>query len=166
MIVSPSVVLLSIGVGAPVLLLALGVLYHGYVLANQPAAPDRLTEHVASAAVEPAEELVAELQDAMHEIRGQLGSQRQALSNLLSAATQSPQTARAPVLAPASGAPLPAGPSADMMDDVTPGAATEDLTGLVRRLVAEGLSDRAIARRMRIGLEEVRIARTRIGSQA
>ncbi len=165
MIVSPSVVLLSIGVGAPILLLALGVLYHAYVLANQPATPDRLMEDVASAAIEPAEALVTELQDAMHEIRGQLGSQRHALSNLLSAAS-SQSTAEAPVLAPASGAPLPVGPSPDIMDDVTPGAPAEGLTGLVRRLVAEGLSDRAIARRMRIGLEEVRIARSRIGSPA
>lgn len=162
MIVSPSVVLLSIGIGSPILLLALGVLYHGYVLASQPAAPDRLMEDVASAAVEPAEALVSELQDAMHEIRGQLGSQRDALSNLLSAAPQGQPMAQAP----ASGAPLPAGPSPEMMDGVTPGAPTEGLTGLVRRLVAEGLSDRAIARRMRIGLEEVRIARTRIGSRA
>ena len=162
MIVSPAVVLLSIGVGAPILLLALGVLYHSYVLANQSAAPDQLMEHVASAAIEPAEELVAELQDAMHEIRGQLGSQRQALSSLLSAA---PQATEAPALAPASGAPMPMSPSPEMTDEVAPGAPTEDLTGLVRRLVAEGLSDRSIARRMRIGLEEVRIARTRIGSR-
>ena len=163
MIVSPAVVLLSIGVGAPILLLALGVLYHAYVLANQPAAPDQLMEHVASAAIEPAEELVAELQDAMHEIRGQLGSQRRALSSLLSA---TPQATEAPVLAPAAGAPMPVSPSREMTDEVAPGAPTEDLTGLVRRLVAEGLSDRSIARRMRIGLEEVRIARTRIGSRA
>ena len=166
MIVSPAVVLLSIGVGAPILLLALGVLYHAYVLANQPAAPDQLMEHVASAAIEPAEELVAELQDAMHEIRGQLGSQRRALSNLLSAAPQAQQATQAPALAPAAGAPMPVSSSPGMTDDVAPGAPTESLTGVVGRLVAEGLSDRAIARRIRIGLEEVRIARTRIGSRA
>ena len=162
MIVSPAVVLLSIGVGAPLLLLALGVLYHAYVLGNQPAAPDQLMEHVARAAIEPAEELVAELQDAMHDIRGQLGSQRRALSSLLSV---TPQATAAPGLAPAAGAPMPVNPSPEMTDDVAPGAPTEGLTGLVRRLVAEGLSDRAIARRMSIGLEEVRIARTRIGSR-
>ena len=38
-----------------------------------------------------------------------------------------------------------------------------ELRATVSQLVAEGLSDRAIARRMRIGLEEVRLARLRQG---
>ena len=37
--------------------------------------------------------------------------------------------------------------------------ASQELHSMVARLVAEGLSDRAIARRLTIGMEEVRLAR-------
>ena len=37
------------------------------------------------------------------------------------------------------------------------------LSSAVAELVAEGLSDRAIARQLHIGLEEVRMARVRVG---
>jgi hypothetical protein len=175
MTASPAVVLLSIGIGAPLLLLALGVLYHAHVVARQAASPsDPLADHVREAASESGGELLAELQSSMREIRGQLTGQRQALSNLLSDAQRRQQMATppdtAPVLASASGAPLeppaePAAPTDTVLQDDDAGAAG-DLSGMIRRLVAEGLSDRAIARRLRVGLEEVRIARSRLWSRA
>jgi DNA-binding NarL/FixJ family response regulator len=41
---------------------------------------------------------------------------------------------------------------------------TADLRGSVTRLAAEGLSDRAIARQLHVGLEEVRMTRARTGN--
>lgn len=132
-------------IGVPVLLLALGLLLNAYLLARRqrvnPA--DRALDALATESVD---ELVIELARSVEEIKGQLQHQREALGGLLS------ETARA-----ATGAPAPAAASAVA---ATPGG---DLRLAVDQLVAEGLSDRSIARRLRIGLEEVRMARGRPG---
>lgn len=132
-------------IGVPVLLLALGLLLNAYLLARRqrvnPA--DRALDALATESVD---ELVIELARSVEEIKGQLQHQREALGGLLS------ETARA-----ATGAPAPVAASAVA---ATPGG---DLRLAVDQLVAEGLSDRSIARRLRIGLEEVRMARGRPG---
>jgi DNA-binding NarL/FixJ family response regulator len=153
--------LLSLGIGLPVLLLALGVFYHARVIAQQPI--DSLSAHVAEMATsEHTDELLAELHRSMQAIRQQLSQQRDSLSGMLSDTEHAARPARSR-----------AAPPAEPMRSAAPAVAPNPLRGLdpttelrsaVARLVAEGLSDRAIARQLHIGLEEVRMARTRTGS--
>lgn len=147
--------LLGISIGLPTLLLALGVIYHARVIARQPPL-DPLASHVAELATDHTDELLAELQRSMHAIREQLAQQRDSLASMLSD-HEAPSRARpAP---PVRRAETPASPNPLGGLD-----ATVELRSAVARLVAEGLSDRAIARQLHIGLEEVRMARTRTGS--
>jgi len=193
MSVSPAILLVSLTVGVPLMLLALGVLYHAYVYGRQlPAEPtaDLLGGHVEALATESAEELLFALQDAVEEMREQLAYQRDTLAGMLSEpvpafATIAPM---APVLAPAA-APnrgsREVGGFGGSLRDVAPlvaddrlmaagefvggGAAVSQAVSRAARqpradiaeLAAQGLSDRAIARELHIGLEEVRIARMR-----
>lgn len=161
MSVSPTILLITLTIGIPMMLLALGVLYHAYLFSRQPM--DLLEEHVDSLATESAEDLLFTLQEAVDEMQAQLANQREALAGMLS---ERPQAAFATV-APLS---LDAGPEDTFasMDDDLPSAAGEfvprspAMTGVrsqIARLADEGLSDRAIARELHIGLEEVRIAR-------
>jgi hypothetical protein len=172
--VSPSVLLLTIAIGVPLMLLALGVLYHAYLLSRQPLdLDDQLDQLVADP-----NDVMQGLQRSMQEIRGELTRQRVSLRQMLSErdatgarpafATATPEALAAipamPIepLDPASIialAPtlLPAEPALPI--DHTAG----ELRHAVRELLAEGLSDRAIARRLRIGLEEVRLARATTG---
>ena len=161
MSVSPSILLVTLAVGVPLMLLALGVLYHAYLYSRQPI--DALEEHVDSLATESAEDLLFALQEAVDEMQSQLAHQREALAGMLS---EKPQPAFATV------APL----SLDMdLDNDRPTAAGEFVsraqgqsptsiaeTGIraqIAQLAEAGMSDRAIARELHIGLEEVRIAR-------
>lgn len=157
MTVSPSVLLLSIAIGVPLMLLALGVLYHAHLLANQQSSD--LDAHVEQLAVNP-DEVLRGLQHSMQQVRGDLTRQRAALRQMMSEAAREPM----PVLEPAlvSGAPVMPSPIqepvpvvAELPLDRTSG----ELRSAVSELAAEGLSDRSIARRLRIGLEEVRLAR-------
>lgn len=172
MTVSPGILVLSLAIGIPLLLLAIGVVYHAYVLGQQatavPAEIDDLNAHVEALATESAEQLLTSLQEMMAQMQGQLTSQRASLERLLSDQGRAP--AAMPVLAPVGMSPGGGGAS---MADQTPMAAgefvpqapgpapTNDLRYRVRELATEGLSDRAIARQLGIGLEEVRIARMR-----
>lgn len=184
MSVSPSVLLLSIAIGGPVLLLALAVLYHAALIARQRAdldvalaeaglsndmlaqmsvTPmptvsrtsrdaeedrDLLTEHVSSLVTRSADALALRLEEAMAQMQDQLAHQRSSLETLLS------EPAR---MATAS---VPMGRAAGeyIRNDVPP-----SMSNQIARLIDEGLSDRAIARELRIGLEEVKIARSRGG---
>jgi len=192
MSVSPAILLVSLTVGVPLMLLALGVLYHAYVYGRQlPAEPtaDLLGGHVEALATESAEELLFALQDAVEEMREQLAYQRDTLAGMLSEpvpafATIAPMT---PVLAPAA-APnrgsREVGGFGGSLRDVAPLVADDRLMAAgefvgsaavsqavsraarqprtdIAELAAQGLSDRAIARELHIGLEEVRIARMR-----
>lgn len=140
-------------IGVPVLLLALGLLLNAYLLARRqrvdPA--DRALEALATESVD---ELVIELARSVEDIKGQLEHQREALGSLLSETARAAAGTPAPVAAPV------AVPVAVPDMASTPGG---DLRHAVDQLVAEGLSDRSIARRLRIGLEEVRMARGRPG---
>lgn len=184
MSVSPSVLLLSIAIGGPVLLLALAVLYHAALLARQkvdldvalaeaglspgmlaqmPATPvpavsrtdrvadgerDLLTEHVSSLVTRSADALALRLEEAMAQMQEQLVHQRSSLELLLS------EPARLATAA----APMGRAAGEHVRHDIVPTTSVQ-----IARLIEEGLSDRAIARELRIGLEEVKIARSRGG---
>ena len=105
------------------------------------------------------------------EVDEQLARQREALQSLLSEARQSLES-----MAPAEGAspfitpttPQARTPAARTREPLpapgrAPGGPEGDVRGTIRRLAAEGLSERSIARRLRVGLEEVRMV-TRRGS--
>lgn len=157
MTVSPSVLLISIALGVPLMLLALGVLYHAYILSKQPI---DLETHVEQLATDP-NEVMRGLQRSMNDIRGELTRQRSSLREMLSDAQ--PATATADPMAPQPPTPMPG-----VMPEMAPPEPTPmlpidrtsgELRSAVRDLAAEGLSDRSIARRLRVGLEEVRLAR-------
>ncbi len=161
MSVSPGLLLVSLAIGIPLMLLALGVLYHAYVLGQQPVPvaedEDELDAHVQALATESSEQLLASMQQMMQQMQGQLSNQRTSLERLLS-------DSASPRLAPVApsglrAAPQSAGPPAG--EHPSQPAAANDLRVQVRELATEGLSDRAIARQLGIGLEEVRIARMR-----
>ena len=179
-----TVAILSVTIGLPLLLLACGVLYHAYVLGRQPAVVDELEAHVEAMATQSTDALLVDLQEAVERMQRQLARQRESLAGLLSdearmpramtpaMATVSMSAAPAPTLEPdlpmASGAPIEAPRLAPIVERA-PGQPIEgqrgSLASSVSRLVAEGLSDRAIARQLHIGLEEVRMTRMR-GSRA
>jgi hypothetical protein len=165
MSVSPTVLLITLVVGVPLMLLALGVLYHAYLFSQPPI--DLLEEHVDSLATESAEELLFALQEAVDEMQAQMADQRETLAGMLS---ERPQPAFATV-APLSldlddepELPTAAGEfvSRGMASDVATLQPTRSLGGVraqIAQLAEGGMSDRAIARELHIGLEEVRIAR-------
>lgn len=170
MTVSPSVLLLSIAIGVPLMLLALGVLYHAHLLASQQSSD--LNAHVEQLATNP-DEVLQGLQRSMEQVRGDLTRQRAALREMMSDARRAPVMATEPAMA--SGAPvMPVQAPKPMLDPVSVQApepvqmvpelrldrTSGELRTAVSELAAEGLSDRAIARRLRIGLEEVRLARS------
>jgi hypothetical protein len=148
--------LLAVTVGLPCALLALAVVHHARVVGRMPAAydgwdPEEAEEPSAAftlPSMPPASEpdpAMTELRQTMTELQAQLGRQRDALTGLLS------DQRRAASSAAVSSAPL-----ASTMP-ITPSLEVGDLGTAVRNLSAEGLSDRAIARRLRVGLEEVRM---------
>jgi len=164
MSIPPAVLVVSLVVGIPLMLLALGVLYHAYILGRQPL--DLLEGHVDTLATESAEELLVALQDAVDDMQSQLVSQRETLAGMLSD--------QRPALAFAGNARHTEQPRAagDFIPQLTEVSQEESRSGSVRSmrggsdirsriaaLAEDGLSDRAIARELQVGLEEVRIAR-------
>lgn len=154
MSVSPTILLITLALGVPLMLLALGVLYHAYLFSRQPL--DLLDERVESLATESAEELLMTLQMAVEEMQGQMAHQRETLAGMLS--EPRPAFAMA-ALSDIHGEDLPlaAGEFVEQSHQDGP----QDMRSRVARLAEEGLSDRAIARQLHVGLEEVRIARMR-----
>lgn len=186
MSVSPSVLLLSVCIGGPMLLLAVAVLYHAALIARQQVdlesvlaqvdlsspmphqmaaastiAPrevaareaeanrDLLSEHVSSLVTRSADALAERLGQAMAQMQEQLTQQRSSLETLLS------EPSRAPVMV---GVPLGRAAGEYIHAESAP-----SLPEQIASLIDEGLSDRAIARELRIGLEEVKIVRGRGG---
>ncbi len=149
---------LTLLVGLPLMLLAIGVLAHAYLLARRPRLDptDRALEALVT---DSGEDLIAELRDSVQDIKSQLARQRGTLERLLA----DPGGGELSAAAPPATAPLPATAAAGY---APPAVAATDLRHVVAQLVAEGLSDRAIARRLHIGVEEVRIARARAGGGA
>lgn len=162
MSVSPTVLLVTLTLGIPLMLLALGVLYHAYLFGRQPI--DLLEGHVDALATESSEDLLMALQEAVDDMQEQLALQRETLAGMLSDRTP----ALSPVLAAADlgipGAvmerPLAAGEFVEQGHAEDAPAAT-GLRAQIAGLAEAGMSDRAIARELHIGLEEVRIARMR-----
>ncbi len=153
MSVSPTILLITLTLGVPLMLIALGVLYHAYLYSQQPI--ETLEQHVDSLATESAEDLLFALQEAVDEMQSQLAYQRETLAGMLSDRQQ-----------PAFATVAPLSLDTDTHDDDRPTAAGEfvqraatGVRGDIARLAEDGLSDRAIARELHIGLEEVRIAR-------
>ncbi len=171
-----SVLLLSVAVGGPVLLLALAVLYHGALLSRQKADlqsvladaglstamlaqatvslsrdpdldRDLLSDHVSSLVTRSADALAERLEQTMAQLQEQLMQQRSSLEMLLSAPARTPAAAG-----------MPLGRAAG---EYIHGESAASTSAQIARLIDEGLSDRAIARELRIGLEEVKIARSR-----
>ncbi|MEX1022294.1 MAG: hypothetical protein WD058_04010 [Dehalococcoidia bacterium] len=167
MSVSPTILLITLAVGVPLMLLALGVLYHAYLFSRQPL--DLLEERVDTLATESAEDLLVALQMAVDDMQDQLSHQRDTLAGMLSDGRPVFATAAAAAERPmAAGEYVPQVPDAHAAlthesSMYTPAydAGPQDLRGRVARLAGEGLSDRAIARELHVGLEEVRIARLR-----
>jgi len=169
MSVSPAILLISLAIGVPLMLLALGVLYHAHLYSRQGPA-DALSEHVDALATESAEDLLMALQEAVDEMQAQLAHQRETLAGMLS--EPRPAFATVAPLAVDEDRPKAAGEFVEQAaeprghdDGGLPRNARGDLRSRISRLAADGLSDRAIARELHIGLEEVRIARMR-GSQS
>lgn len=195
----------TISLSLALLLVAAGLLLNGYLAWRRRAetAGDPADLALEALATESMEELLIELQRAVHDIQGQLGRQRSALAELLSdsalrapppAAMDDPPPHRAPPPEPpaperderprlrpegrAPALPQDRDPFADFdaraasADSDAPPVAIRpaqvarsggELRAAVEQLLEEGLSDRAIARRLRIGLEEVRLTRMRSG---
>ena len=148
---------LTLLVGLPLMLLAIGVLAHAYLLARRPRL-DPTDLALEALVTDSGDDLIAELRNSVQDIKSQLARQRGTLERLLADPTGEELTAApSPAIAPLPVAATGYAPG--------PGAAT-DLRHVVSRLVAEGLSDRAIARRLHVGVEEVRVARTRAGGGA
>jgi hypothetical protein len=151
-----TVIALACFVGLPCALLALAIIYRAHVASRMPAAYDGWEPDIddfagvapapayelAAVALEPDPALVA-LQETVRDVQEQLQRQRVALTELLSDRERQRELAVA--------GPRPLAALVDADDD-------DDLHVAVQRLIAEGLSERAIARRLRIGLEEVRLA--------
>ena len=72
MSVSPTILLIALTVGVPLMLLALGVLYYAYLFGRQPV--DALDQHVDALATESAEELLFALQEAVDRMQEQLAT--------------------------------------------------------------------------------------------
>lgn len=164
-----STLVIGLAVGIPLLILGVGLLLNAYLLIGRSRLGTQTIDSLDALATQSMDKLLIELQRSVGEIRGQLASQRATLAALLSdgagytngASTQAPRplvaqaaSPAAPVVIPAATQPLLAGVEAAAVN-----VAAQELHSVVARLVAEGLSDRAIARRLSIGMEEVRLAR-------
>lgn len=165
----------ALAIAVPALVITVGLLLNAYLLYRRPtvAARDgneavdrRLDEIVTSSS----DELLVTLQHSIDEVKGQLAGQSSVLAGLLSDGSPPPPSLDAvlqgivPATAGAAIA-VEAAPAeisdAERLAQADSGA--DFLRRVVHSLVAEGLSDRAIARRLSVGLEEVQLARRTAG---
>jgi hypothetical protein len=141
-------------VGLPVLLLAIGVLAHARMLARQrtPGPGDELVETMVAEAVE---QLLVQLRGSGFDgIRPASAAMANTPPRMMTSMAATPPragvTASRPPVPPAALATVPSG---------------ANLVYAVSQLVAEGLSDRSIARRLSVGVDEVRVARAARGAR-
>jgi DNA-binding NarL/FixJ family response regulator len=120
-----------------------------------------LEQHVDSLATESAEDLLFALQEAVDEMQAQLAYQRETLAGMLSDRPQPAFATVAPLAPDTSAFELHEADRPAAAGEFVPraGAGPTGVRGEIARLAEDGLSDRAIARELHIGLEEVRIAR-------
>lgn len=171
-----TVLLIGLLMGFPVLLLALAIGYQAAAGGRRRAVDNSAAAAATSTrpAIDPRpelgydrsaggqldKELLHELQRSLQQITEQLTGQREVLTGLLSEHRH--VAAAAPPTAPQA-APLTAPLAAPAPPVHAPAA---DLRAMVARLTAEGLSERSVARRLRIGLEEVRLIASVAGPAA
>lgn len=172
--------LIALLAGPPLALLALAIAYAAQVMAHRPA----LTTHAPSSAESgpPARDvkLIEHLQHSVIDLQRQLGAQRDALTELLSERREehvSPARHTQPIAEPVtadtrasqrrrtptrSGVPRASVASAATLTDNVgdPGSREQR----VRQLLAEGMPERAVARELRIGIEEVQLLATPSGA--
>lgn len=153
-----SALAVSLAIAVPLLLVAAALGFNAYLILRRPraAAPGSLD----ALATESMDQLLLELQRSVGEIKGQLAGQRATLAGLLSdGSAPALISTQLPAVAPV----VPQGSSPPAEPQMAPAAAARpaasELQTSIARLVTEGLSDRAIARRLSIGMEEVRLAR-------
>lgn len=159
---SPPLLLIVI----PLSLVAGGLLLSAY-LAVRRSRVDPMDRALEALATESMDELLLELQRSVEELKIQLTRQRATLAGLLSDDAGYPPVTQLLDATDAGVESSSPGTPAAAMAEIDPRAVASsdvDLRSAVDRLVAEGLSDRAVARRLRIGLEEVRLARQRRGA--
>lgn len=163
-----STLVIGLAVGIPLLILGVGLLLNAYLLIGRSRLGTQTIDSLDALATQSMDKLLIELQRSVGEIRGQLASQRATLAALLSdgavtngAIAQAPPPRAAQGAAIASPPVIPAEtqPLIASVEAAAVAVASQELHSMVARLVAEGLSDRAIARRLTIGMEEVRLAR-------
>ena len=156
-----SSLLLALLFGLPILALALAVAYHArLLLLDRRGRLARLAPEQEAPEFGPPVEVVLDLRRSIDELQDQLARQGDTLSSLLSESAQRlarRELEQPPPAVPAQ--PLRTTPPTPAAPD--PALAGGDLPHAVQRLTAEGLSDRAIARRLRIGLEAVRLLERR-----
>jgi hypothetical protein len=131
--------------GLPLMLLAIGVLAHAYLLARPRGGA--VTQAMPPALVE------AMVADSVDQLLAQLRATPATLEQLPAPAWASPALAAAP----RSTAAPPSMLRTPLSVATSPSGA--NLVQAVAQLVSEGLSDRSIARRLSVGIEEVRVAR-------
>lgn len=141
-------------VGLPLMLLAVGVLAHAYYVARPRSAArtDRMIEDLIA---ESMDQLIAELRATTSRVEGSAPVPMPQLA--VAAPTAHSFSALAPADVPSmsrTGAPARA-----TLQSAATTLAPLNLRGAVSQLLAEGLSDRSIARRLGVGIEEVRAAR-------
>lgn len=173
--------LIALLAGPPLALLALAIAYAAQVMAHRPA----LTTHAPSSAESepPARDvkLIEHLQHSVIDLQRQLVAQRDALTELLSerreehvspaprhtqpiaepvtADTRASQRRRTPTRSAVPRASV-AG-AATLTNNVGDPGSREQR---VRQLLAEGMPERAVARELRIGIEEVQLLATPSGA--
>ena len=148
-------------IGLPVMLLAVGVLAHAYYVARprNAARTDRMIEDLIA---ESMDQLIAELRATSSRVEG---SPPSALPPLPPLPALTPLAAARPSTAPITPAlthtfsALGPAPARAAQQPMASTLAPLNLRGAVSQLLAEGLSDRSIARRLGVGIEEVRAAR-------
>lgn len=135
-------------IGLPILLLAVGVLALAYYVARPRAAAktDRLIEELVAESVE---QLLAQLQAPPPRRAAQAPMTLQAALQALPPAPAAPAATR----------PLHSFGALEAATATPPFLPAPNLRLAVAQLLSEGLSDRSIARRLGIGIEEVRAAR-------
>jgi hypothetical protein len=161
--------ILAVLFGVPIFALSLAIAYHAYLYRERELRGKPRTtrpEHEAAAQLAASApmpsagtggETVTELKRTVDELQDQLHRQRDTLYGMLSETAQrQAREGAAARHAAASGQP----------DFEDLGAPEGDLVLAVQRLLSEGFSDRAIARRLRVGLEEVRLLAQRASGGA
>ena len=154
-----STLIISLSIGIPIALLAIAIAYRTRAdikAANAWQAAELEQDSEGDAAVDT---LLVDLQTTVEEMRQQLTRQRDALTGLLSEQATQAAAIEAPaaIAAPSLEAVGEAAPAQPVPTSIAPVVSKADIHSKVLELSAEGLSDRAIARRLRVGVEEVRM---------